>query len=241
MSRIAVGAVLSLAAGASASIDFSVDGGGIALQNGQEILGSEFNPLFDVTTDAAGGLAIFDTTDPGPNSAGNDPDLLVNLGNALIMQENNIQTQTTPGIFDTPNDEGSGGNITFSFLAATELASVTLIDMNGGNGGTVTLTDAGGNVRVFDVPQMWTNDIDSEGPLGFGVIDFAELGPQTADTSVEVTVTQNDAGFDLSQVVELNIFFVGSGAVDNLEIIPAPGTVALAFAGMGFAARRRRG
>jgi uncharacterized protein (TIGR03382 family) len=105
---------------------------------------------------------------------------------------------------------------------------------------TVTLVDVNGLMRQFDVPGNWINDIEATGPLGFGTLDFAGLGPQTADTGDQATVSQNDAGFDLNSVVSLEVDFSGSGALDNLNFIPAPGTVALALAGLGLAGRRRR-
>jgi len=246
MNRFAVvaGAACALPASAGVmNVDFSVDGAGAALVNAQEITGSEFSPLFTISSAGNNaGMAIFDSTPGGPNEDTGDNDLIVDLGNVLILQSDsgNEDDQTVAGIFDQPNDDQNGGTITFDFTDPLGLVSIDLIDIDDGNSAFVTLTDADGLVREFDVPNGWTNDIQADGPIGFGTIDFADLGPQTADDPAVSVTAAGDAGFDLSRVVRLEVVLSGSGGIDNL-VIPAPGAMALLAAGLGIAARRRRG
>ncbi|MEM7755632.1 MAG: hypothetical protein AAF297_08350 [Planctomycetota bacterium] len=245
MIRTATVLVAGVAMSASASvitIDFSNDALGNALANGQAVSGNDVSSLFSLSSSGNNaGLAIFDSTASGPNASAEDQDLLVNLGNVLILQDN-AESAKSGGIFSSPDDDGNGGTMSFSFAAPTELASITLIDMDGGNGGTVTLVDSDGDVRAFDIPNGWTNDVAADGPSGFGTIDFANLGAQSADSpGTDVTIAQNDAGFDLADVVSMDIFLIGSGGVDNLTIVPAPGALFVAGTGLAMIARRRRG
>jgi len=245
MSDLLTGCAAALIAGGVASagvvdIDFSVDGAGDPLANGQALQMDDFQPFFSLSTAGTNeGPAIFDTDNPGPNVGGADPDLLVSLGNALILQSS-VAPDMTGGIFDKPNDAASGdGVIELDFTTAVELLSVTLIDINGNNDVMVTLTDTAGLQRVYDVPEKWTNDINTDGPDGFGVLDLTTLAAQTAETSVEATASQDD-GFNASSVTQLRFEFAGSGAIDNVRWIPAPGTSFALLALGGLAARRRR-
>ena len=110
------------------TVDFSTEDDGVTpLVNGQAI-DDEFGNLFTITSDDAtmdhNGPAIFDTDPAGPNAGGADEDLLVGLGNALILQNSELPQQTVPGIFDTPDDEQNKsdlGQVEFNFLNPTEL------------------------------------------------------------------------------------------------------------------------
>lgn len=220
-------------------IDFSLDGGGSPLVNGQRLTGLEFSPEFTMSFGGSNqGGAIFDTSNPGPNVGGPDPDLLVSLGNALILQSNDSPS-ITGGIFDTPNDSArNDGLMRFDFASPVELLDVTLIDVNGGNAILVTLFDGQGRTRQYDVPQKWTNDISVAGGNGYGVLDLTTLLDQVAETAVVATASES-AGFDSTDVVALTFDYEGSGAIDNLRFVPAPGSVALLLVG-ALAARRRR-
>jgi hypothetical protein len=76
-------------AGAVLIVDFAFDDSGSALGNGQ-IIDTEFFTHFTITSPETGvshlGPTIFDSTAGGPNASGADPDLLVDLGNVLILQ-----------------------------------------------------------------------------------------------------------------------------------------------------------
>ncbi|MEL6329978.1 MAG: hypothetical protein AAFR38_09965 [Planctomycetota bacterium] len=244
LAAIAMAASVGTASAQVTVIDFSTEDDGLTpLVNGQ-VIDTEFGFIFNLSSSGANaGLGIFDTDTTGPNASGADPDLLVDLGNALILQNNNggFGSQTA-GVFDTANDDADGGTITFDFTLEVELVSLDLIDMNGNNGGTVTLTDANGLTRIYTVPNEWTFD-PSVQPFGWDTLDLTTLADQAGETGNLATALE-DAGFDAARVVRLDVFFVGSGALDNLTIrgedIPAPGgAVALGLGGL-IATRRRR-
>jgi len=189
------------------TVDFSTDDGGSPLVNGQDISSpDEFGAFFNISSGGGNlGAAIFDSSTTGPNVAGPDPDLLVDLGNILILQSSTSPTQTVPGIFDTPNDSSASGQITFDFLSAVELLSVELVDIDGGNGMTITLLDGGGLSRVYSVPASWTNDVTSS-PTGHQVLDLSTLLSQLGEGGATATAAE-DAGFDPFGVVELEFRF----------------------------------
>ncbi|MEL6329977.1 MAG: hypothetical protein AAFR38_09960 [Planctomycetota bacterium] len=251
MPRMHAIVVAALAAGSAfgqvTTIDFSTEDDGITpLVNGQQI-DDEFGFIFNLSSfgGSNSGIAVFDTGLPSPNQGGGDGDLLVGLGNALILQNNggSFQTQTTPGVFDTPNDDPSGGTIRFDFTLEVELLEITLIDIDNSAATLVTLTDSSGNTRVYDVPDNWTFDVDNT-PDGFDVLDLTTLASQQGEAGGIATASQ-DAGFDATRVVRLDVALSGSGAIDNLVIngtdIPAPGGAAALGLGGLLATRRRRG
>lgn len=253
------GVVMLLVSAAQAStvtVDFSLDDNGLGLGNGQQI-DTEFFTNFTVGSGGTGhlGPAIFDSSDPGPNDGGGDPDLLVNLGNIMILQNDSLGTQTTPGFFDTPNDEAgfspSGmGSIIFDFNSAVELISIDLIDINGGILADVFLTDGNGNTRFYDVPSQWTHDISAApGTDGYNTLDLQTLLPQAPEAGIplltnEVPSPIEDPGFDPFNVVQLEIQYSGSAALDNLvfEDNPIPEPMSLTLLGLGglVVVRRRR-
>ena len=200
------------------------------------------------------GAAIFDTTPrftdglgvSGPNSFPipadadiADPDLLVNTGNVLILQEDNqIAGRDTRRdgdgnlIFRQPDDDVHPGSIVFDFNEAVTAISIDLVDFNGGASGEVTLSDIAGNQRVLTVPEEFTYDLaevleDTEGdrlgdgdpsndPVeGFATLVFGELGPQFGEGRLdengdEIQTTVVDTGdFDINQVVTIEVAFGG--------------------------------
>ncbi len=223
------------------TVDFSFEDDGVTpLVNGQSVQSpDEFGTLFTLSATGSNlGAAIFDSDPAGPNAGGDDADLLVGLGNLLILQSNAEPAQSVPGIFDTPNDSAAGGSLIFDFVLPSALSSVTLVDIDGG-GINVTLTDSNGLVRVYDVPAGWTKDIADEGPDGFDVLDLTTLAAQLGEGGEEATATE-DAGFNAATVVSLEVEFLGSGGLDNLVFVPTPGGAALASIAMLAGLRRRR-
>ena len=112
------------------------------------------------------GPVIFNSNNPGPNVGSQDPDLLVGLGNILILQNDDSPTQTVPGIFDNPNDEASfndRGAIVFDFMVPVDLHSIDLIDVDGGVTFELTLTDDMGRQRQYSAGPNWTTDITVSG------------------------------------------------------------------------------
>jgi len=236
---LATGGLFASAATAGVTtVDFSLDDNGLAIVNGQDISSDEYFADFTISTSGSNdGAAAFDSNPAGPNSGAEDIDLLVNLGNVLILQELG-STQTTPGIFDSPDDEANGGVITFDFNAAVGLCSIDLIDIDSGAATTVTLTDINGLTRVYEVPDNWTNEVNIN-PVGFQTLDLTTLADQLGEGGATATASE-DAGFDASSVLSLDIDFSGSGALDNLTFVPAPGSAALlALGGMAMTRRRR--
>ncbi len=239
---VALGVCASVAHAGVTTIDFSTDDGGNVLVDGQDISSPpEFGNIINISSSGPNlGAAIFDSDPLGPNMGGPDPDLLVDLGNILILQSNDNPTQTVPGIFDTPNDDLNGGVITFDFKLDLELLSIDLVDINGNNqSALLTLTDANNLTRVYDVPSLWTNDISVGGPDGFQTLDLTTLADQLGEGGSTATASE-DLGFDPTSVTQLTVDFEGSAGLDNLVFIPAPGSAGLlALAGL-CAARRRR-
>jgi len=222
------------------SIDFSTDDFGTPLVNGQSISSpDEFGNFFTVSASGSNlGAAIFDSTVGGPNAGGGDPDLLVDLGNILILQRTTSPTQTVPGIFDTPNDSAAGGTFSFEFLSAVELFSITLVDVNGGNDMSLVLTDGTGLTRTYTVPEQWTFD-PTDSPNGFMALDLTTLIDQPGE-AISIATAVEDFGFNAADVIRFDVSLTGSGGIDNLTFIPTPGTVALAgLAGLAGLRRKR--
>ena len=229
-------AVVPTTAWSATTLDFEF------LLNGEEVLAPIVTPDGVVTLSSSGsneGVAAFDTSDPGPNDAGEDTDLLVNTGIALILQDNQESTQTVSGIFDVPDDDANGGTITFLFSQAAQLFSLDLIDINGNGPATVTLTDSGGDQRIYDVPFEWTGDI-AQGEVGIETLDLTTLAAQVGVGPGNPLATASEIGaFDANDVVQLDVFFAGSAALDNLVFVPEPSTLLLV--GLGFGALGLRG
>ena len=212
----------------SLALDFATeDDFATVLVNGQDVQpGAEFGRMVTVSGLSATGLdaAVFDSTPGGPNTGGQDPDLLVDLGNVLILQR--VPTQTVPGVFDYPNDDPNGGELSFDFPGAgVELVSIDLIDIDDipAQETTLILTDRDGRSRTYLVPRGWTEDVLVDGPPGFGTLSLASLEPQPGFRSTATAF--EDPGFDPRAVRSLSVRLMGSGAVDNLRIVPAKARV----------------
>lgn len=222
----------------------------------------EFGNLVDVSSvqlgsDGHNGVTVFDTTPcpGGPNCGSQDPDLLVDLGNILLLQSDNPASandttlDATYGLlYDNPNDEADfsdRGSIVFDFLSPQTLLSIAIIDANGGFLGKAILTDGSANTRTYTVPAMWTGDIDTCGSCaGWDTLDFTTLAGQLGEGGSTATAVE-DAGFDPTDVTKLEFQFLGnpsSGGLDNLTFIPEPAAALLLASGLvALAMGRRRG
>ncbi len=228
----------------------------------------EFGNLFNLSTNQFGsdghlGAAIFDSTPNGPNDDGGvqpvaeDPDLLVDRGNILILQNDDSPGSSidpTFGlIFDVPNDERSAdddGSLVLDFLVPVELESIVLVDINGGVNVIVTMVDGDGRERVYDVPQKWTNDV-TVAPVGFDTLMLNTLAPQDGEGSGGDATATEDPGFNPLDVHQLEVAFLAnpgtsSGGIDDIvfTVVPEPSTWALSVIGAAFfcglVKRRRR-
>lgn len=220
------------------------------LANGLEIGGSThregaqpYADVFSLQASSNGsptqGAAIFDSSKCGPNGHGADKDLLVGLGNILIVQNDAYAHQSTPGFYDTPNDEEQGGTLTFEFRTAVELLSVDLIDIDANGPADVILYDIQGYTRTFAVGASWTRDIHAQGPKGWDTLDLTSLAPQVGEGGGVATAWQ-DPLFNASRVTRLTVSFGGSAGLDNVSFIPAPSGLAVLAAGVAGLGRRRR-
>jgi len=193
---------------------------GTPLANGQDI-NTEFGT--EVSILSAGpnsGAAIFDSNPGGLNDPGPDNDLLVGLGNILILQNNSFPTQTTPGFFDSPNDDTNGGDVFFNFPGPVTCHQMDLIDCDEEEitGVTVILLDSDGKTRTYSVPPGWTEDLLNDGPPGFRTLDLETLAPQPgflfSATAVE------DPGFSPTKVIQAKVTFGGAQDMDNFCFCP---------------------
>lgn len=194
-------------------VDFENDEFG-PLMNGQI---PSFDSVFTLSSQGRNhGHAVYDSDPTGPNLSGDDPDLLVNQGMILILQENSYQS--TPGTFDEPDDSALGGKLVFDFVGTTRLESIDLIDVclsSSPQDVTLVLVDATGLRRTYYVPSGWTTDASVSG-TGVGTLDLTLLGQQPGEYATAGGF--ETPGFDPNSVVSLRIRFAGSGAVDNLRI-----------------------
>ncbi len=183
------------------------------LVNGQHI-DTEFGTRVTITSAGPNaGAGIFDSTPGGPNDPSQDPDLLENSGNLLILQTENLPPDADD-IFPRPNDDEDGGTLSFSFPSPIEARSLRLVDIDAGDGTSrVVLSDSSGRRRTYSVPGNWTGDRTLSQP-GQGTLDLVTLAPQPGFGST-ATATE-DAGFDAGAVVRIDVQLAGSGAVDDV-------------------------
>ncbi|HWL93386.1 MAG TPA: PEP-CTERM sorting domain-containing protein [Phycisphaerae bacterium] len=225
-------------------LDFSVEDDFVTpLVNGQDIsTPPEFGNILSISSigNQHRGPAIFDSTPGGPNAGGQDPDLLVSLGNILILQSTTAQTQTIPGIFNTPNDDADGGTFVFDFLSPIRLNSIDVIDIDNPQQGVVlTLTDGALLTRTYTVPSNWTKDIFNVPTAdGYETLDLQTLAPQPGEGGGSATAVEQ-AGFNPDDVRRMTAHYLGSGALDNLKFVPEPSTLLLLGAFVPVVLRRR--
>lgn len=208
------------------ALDFTTEDDFITpLVNGQDLsTPPEFGELVSLSSrqPASGpqhkGPAIFDSNPAGPNAGSSDPDLLVGLGNVVMLQEN--AGQSVPGIFNLPDDAANGGTLVFdftgfAFLQKVECRAIDLIDVDtAGSGARVSLIDVLGRVRVYTVPVGWTEDIAVNGPPGYRTLDLTSILPQAGFHSS--TQVKNPPDFLAGEIVRMEVELRGSGAIDNL-------------------------
>ena len=157
-------------------------------------------------------------------NAGRNP---FNPGNILIIQENSDGCATN-GICSSPDDEGarfsnaSTGVISFEFAQAIELLSLDFFDVENQENGT-------SNKNRIDIWDATTNAVTKVGNT-----------PDTGgDNLWKQILFDSDAFPGLKNVGRIDVYFAGSGALDNLtySVVPVPtafwlfGTALLGFIG----------
>lgn len=251
---------------AQITLDFETDDFGATLINGQsistfsDVLAGEtvfeFGNYVNISTlqrgrDSHLGAAIFDST-PGVNPA--DPDLWVNKGNILILQNDGSPWRTVDTahgwVFSDPNDEKDfkdRGSIVFDFNLPSELISIDLIDIDRHAHVTLTLFDQEGDLRIYSVPSRWTTDVTRD-PLGWQTLFLNILTPQPSEPKAhghDAVVILDEEEFDFTRVVRLDVAFDGqstSAGLDELVFlprIPEPSSAALGLLGLVALAWRR--
>lgn len=242
-----IAGLASIAGATTITLDFETEDDFLTpLSNGQEISdpdlpNGEFGNLVEISS-STGRLAIFDSDPAGPNSGGLDPDLLVDTGNLLIIQ-NDTKLAKTGDNFNTPDDDENGGNVFFDFSVHpdgfVEPLDVLVADINGGGMFTALLTDINGNTRLYDVTDDFSFDIAVNGPDGYETLDFTDIVVQNGEGGGTATAT-TDPGYDGTRVVSIEFDFAGSAGIDDLRFIPTPGAATLlGLAGLGVIRRRR--
>lgn len=199
------------------------------------------------------GPVAFDS-DPADNAGTGDPDLLVGLGNILVLQRDespNTHTDPTYGlVFNNPNDEATvsdRGSIVFDFLVPLcKPMTLDLVDIDENVNVVVVLTDSVGRERTYLVPANWTTEV-LENPAGYHTLDLQSLLPQSAApnaTGLAATALE-DTGFNSNNVRRMEVQFIGSspsGGLDNLvfSTVPEPATHLLSLTAAVCATWRRR-
>ena len=188
------------------------------LANGQH-LDTEFgHRLFLSSSGPNAGLAVFDSTPGGPNDPSQDPDLLVDTGNVLVLQTENLPPAGVD-TFPRPNDDEDGGTVVFEFAEPIEAESLRLVDLDASDGTTVVaLTDSSHRTRTYLVPGNWTGDRTLAQP-GHALLDLTVLAPQPGFGSTATAF--QDAGFAQADVRRIEVHLQGSGALDDLSYCTA--------------------
>jgi hypothetical protein len=200
------------------TLDFTTeDDVEISLVNGQRIDDPpEFGRNVFVSGDGITnrGTAIFDSDPLGPNATSQDPDLLVNNGNVLILQTDAAANPDNALVFPRPNDDEDGGTMFFDWIRPVRPLSLKLIDIDDGGdeGAVVTLTDYSGETRTYTVPIDWT------GEGGMETLDLTITSAQ-APNGPAATGVDSSLAYDPNAIVSMTVELLSSGAVDDVHVV----------------------
>lgn len=220
-------AMLSVASvGQAATVDFGGFAEGTVLGMNTD-LGNGI--IADVSAVSGTNQAIILSTIAGSVGTGNDPDLTSDFsdaegnladrgfGNAVIVQEDQSgKNNPTTG----PDDNASGGTLTFDFLKNISLTSVYLLDAAENTIATLLLD--GNIVSSFTLDS--SNESDTGNNANNNEFTFLDFGGATGNALV--------------------IEFADSGAIGEFEasVVPVPASLPLLIGGFGLLAfmRQRR-
>ncbi len=154
-----------------------------------------------------------------------------NLGNALILQENNYGIGD--GVADRPDDEGSrpAGWIRFSFDEVKTGIGFDILDLE-------SATAEASSLKLY---------LDGSLVASIDFMDFVDAGADLYDPTVVYgnnsanrigIISADDLGIEGFDTAKFKLG--GSMAIDTIKTVPAPGTFALLGLGGACVARRRR-
>lgn len=174
------------------------------------------------------------TADPdleGPAWARGNLDNLdtLELGTVLIIAENDVDDDGD-FLIDDPDDEGNraAGKIIFDLATARNSVGFDLVDVEG-----IEDDEEPGSFATFYLGGDVIESILFADFLDGGAYDQdAEFGNNSVNRIAPI------GGFGLFDRIEITLG--GSGAVDNLVLLPAPGVLGLMGLGLGVLALSRR-
>ena len=166
-----------------------------------------------------------------------DQDLLVDIGNILILQTvNRPEDNGGSDFFELPDDEPNGGSMTFDYSMPTTIFSMDLVDIDASTSVEVVLSDTAGLSRTYSVPSEWTGEIP--GAPGVGTLDLTILTDQVGFGSTATAL--EDMGFNASSVVQMAVSLAGSGGITNVNFVPEPAAASMLLLGVLALVNRRR-
>ncbi|WP_168215728.1 SdrD B-like domain-containing protein [Roseimaritima ulvae] len=122
-----------------------------------------------------------DLATPGYHATNNTP-----LGNVLVIAENDVDANNDQ-LIDNPDDEASGGTITFTFDDAVRIDQIDLLDVDSSEvGGSVVTVNTANGSQTFNIAALGDNSF------------------QTIDINVD-------------DVTSLSVNFISSGAITGLK------------------------
>lgn len=238
MKTLAAGAALLLVSGAASAdvLDFnSLEAGTFVSNqfgdsNGVFIGANNPNRDFDVATiyDSLGSGGADPDLEGPPWEGGNLAPDRVSLGMMLIIAEN-IDDRDGDGLIDSPDDEGSrpAGSLIFEFTTVQTELGFDVIDLEDTELGSIELWLGRDQQTVIQFADF----LDSNSPYYDASVDYGD----NHANRLHILGPTSDIGYD-----RLVINLGGSAAIDNVVFaVPAPGTLALAAAGLVLTRRRR--
>ncbi|HXH18180.1 MAG TPA: SprB repeat-containing protein [Chitinophagales bacterium] len=118
--------------------------------------------------------------DADQNPAGPDPDLETATGNIAIFPER-VTDNNANGLVDVPNDQGSGGVMTFNFDQDMTVISFVFVDKDNNNSAVARAYDASNNlIKTVNIPNggngsIQTITVNASGVRRF-VLDYRDSG-----------------------------------------------------------------